>query len=809
MSVNSPNLDDLSALFSAPISDYIWRTKYKAPQDETLAHTFARVTKAVVGGTASAGQIGACYRAMCNGEFAPAGRILAGAGLDRNVTLINCFVSPTIEDSMRTEINRNSKGIMSALHVAALTQQMGGGIGMNFNLRPKGAMVQSVGVDASGNLPFMDMWNAMCATVMSAGSRRGAMMATMHVSHPDILDFIDAKKLADRLTNFNVSVLVTDAFMDAVQNDLQWDLVFPVPAFDRTLPQNDNGDYVYATLPARELWERITRTTFEYSEPGVIFIDRVNKLNNLNYCEHIMATNPCGEQPLPPNSDCNLGAINLAAFVRPAHNGQSPSFDFLRLRSVVEIAVDFLDLVIDVTKFPTPEQEEEARQKRRIGLGITGLATALQLMHLQYGSSEGRGFAASVMQVIANTAYHASSQLAKRLGAFPAYNKAKFRTAPFMQCLDDEVRLSVEKWGIRNGVLLTIAPTGTTSLLFGNVSSGCEPVFSHVATRNILQPDGSHKSFEVWDYGYKLWWDQLREGELVYPPSHFVTAHGLSVEQHVLMQAALQQWVDSSISKTINCPKDMSYEDFKQVYWLAYANGCKGCTTYRPSDVRGAVLEIADTKSDTPVKVHHDDDEAQDDVAPAPVKEVERTMVPQRPEQLTGTTYKVRWPSADHAHYVTINDFYDEDIKAWRPFEIFINSKDVKHHEWIAALTRTVSAIFRRGGSIDFLIDELEQVHSQNEGFFIERKYVPSLVSLIANTIRKHVEALSSEFAIGVKVNNLNAYGFNTPSAQSGLDYRDPVKSSSADKCPKCRAPSLVRKEGCESCESCDYSRCG
>lgn len=558
------------APFHNPMAAQIWDMKYRlkeqdgTPIDQDVYATWRRVAKALA----------QCeddpeywedqfYSVLQSFQFVPAGRINAGAGTDRNVTLFNCFVMGTIDDSLT--------GIMDALKDAAVTMQAGGGIGYDFStLRPQDAPVMGVAASASGPLSFMDVWDAMCKTIMSAGVRRGAMMATMRVDHPDIFKFIDAKRDPQRLRMFNLSVLVTDEFMKAVKENAQFPLRF--------------GGKVYRTISARGLWDHITQATYAYAEPGVIFIDRINQDNNLSYCETIAATNPCGEQPLPPYGACLLGSINLAAMLDGDFR-----IDRDKLKRAVQVAVRMMDNVVDVSRFPLPAQEKEAKSKRRIGLGVTGLADALALGGIVYGSDEAVRWVDDIMSFIAETAYMASVDLAKEKGAFPLFDAEKFIASGNMRKMPKHVQDAVSTHGIRNALLTSIAPTGTISLYAGNVSSGIEPIFALEYDRKVMQKDGSKVTETVRDYAVDKW---MRSHPNKPIPASFVTAQTLLPIDHVRMQAAAQKWIDSSISKTINCPEDISFDDFKDVYLQAWEMGCKGCTTYRPNDVTGSVLEV-------------------------------------------------------------------------------------------------------------------------------------------------------------------------------------------------------------------------
>ena len=761
--------------FSAPIAEQIWDMKYRfkeadgTPIDGTVEDTWRRIARdlAAVEDDPAKWE-DTFYTALEDFKFLPAGRITAGAGTARSVTLFNCFVMGTIPDSMG--------GIFDMLKEAALTMQQGGGIGYDFStIRPKGSAVSGVAADASGPLSFMDVWDAMCRTIMSAGSRRGAMMATMRCDHPDIEDFITAKSDAARLRMFNVSVLITDAFMDAVKADGAWDLVFE--------------DKVYKTVQARDLWNAIMRSTYDYAEPGVIFIDRINAANNLNYCETIAATNPCGEQPLPPYGACLLGSINLARLVSNPFDAAA-ALDETALSELVGTAVRMMDNVVDASKFPLEAQAREAQAKRRIGLGVTGLADALLMVGLRYGSDEAARQTELWLKAIARAAYLASVQLATEKGAFPLFDAEAFLQSGAMQAMDDDVRDAIRANGIRNALLTSIAPTGTISLYAGNVSSGIEPVFAYAYTRKVLQKDGSRTEEEVVDYAVKMWRDIHGDAEL---PDYFVNAQTLHPSEHVKMQAAAQKWVDSSISKTINCPEDISFEDFKDVYMAAWDQGCKGCTTYRPNDVTGSVLSISEEKKD---EGSHEVLAADDAEPMQPHGDVIYMAEPlDRPNALEGNTYKVKWPDSEHALYITINDLVIGGHR--RPFEVFINSKNMEHFAWTVALTRMISAVFRRGGDVSFVVEELKAVFDPRGGAWMGGKYIPSILAAIGGVIEQHMVAIGFIEGEGM--------GLKTdPKAQVvGLD------APKGKACSSCGSFEMRMIEGCMTCASCGYSKCG
>ncbi len=1137
----------------APVSQRIWDMKYRfrdpsGQADADLDATWWRVARALaVPERDPELWAGRFHEALSGFKFLPAGRVIAGAGTGRTVTLFNCFVMGTICDDM--------SAIFENLREAALTMQQGGGIGHDFStLRPQGAPVKGVGADASGPLSFMDVWDSMCRTIMSAGSRRGAMMATLRCDHPDIEAFVDAKRDPARLRMFNVSVLVTDAFMKAVKDEADWDLVF--------------GGKVFRTVKAKALWERIMRATYDVAEPGVIFIDRVNARNNLHYCETIQATNPCvtadtwvhtadgphrvsdligrpftalvdgkpytsadagffatgtkpvlrlrtmagqslrltsdhrvlkvecltrwsrdtnwiaagdlvpgdqivlhdhriaphwagdyneaegyligllvgdgtlkedkavlsvwkparvanggmegagvdgvmraalaaaqslphradfagwmevkgrnewrlslgavkslahrlglapghktltpatertssdfhrgllrglfdsdgsvqgtqakgisvrlaqsdamlletvqrmllrlgivatiyrdrrpaeqrampdgrggsrlydcaaqhelvvsgenvgafaerigfadgdkalrlrcllgsyrrkpnrerfvveiesleadgvetvydvqipginafdanglyvhncGEQPLPPHGACLLGSINLAALVSNPFTPDA-KLDMDALERLVPVAVRMLDNVVDVSRFPLASQQKEAKAKRRIGLGVTGLADALIFCGVRYGSPEAVRLTRDWLGAVQRFSYLASADIAAEKGSFELYDRTKYLAGETIRGLPEDVRTAIGRYGIRNALLNSIAPTGTISLLADNVSSGIEPVFAFGYVRHVLQPDGTKREESVEDHAFRAW-RELRGNEA--PPSDvFVDAQTLSPADHLAMQAAAQDFVDSSISKTINLPRDISFEAFKGVYEEAYAQGCKGCTTYRPNDVTGAVLEVKPTEVPRTVPA----------LVPAPREEgvVYIAQPLDRPEDLPGRTYKIKWPGSDHAIYITINDVMQDGRR--RPFEIFINSKNMEHYAWTVALTRMISAVFRRGGDVSFVVEELKAVFDPRGGQWMEGRYVPSLLAAIGGVIERHL--IDIGFLSPADAPLLAEVADQRVRLAAGA--REPSGSATTmGQCPNCGAASLTHQEGCDVCLNCGYSRCG
>lgn len=1063
------------------IAHDIWNGKYRFEDEKNVNETWLRVAHALSMAEKPSEQYQWEHefcKALEDFKFIPAGRILAGAGTGRTVTYFNCFVMNTIADSM--------DGIFQGIKEAALTMQQGGGVGMDFSsIRPKGAPVLGVGADASGPLSFMDVWDSMCRTIMSAGARRGAMMGCLRCDHPDIEDFIEIKRNPLKLRMFNISVLVTDDFMEAVETNINWDLKF--------------GGVIYKTVRARDLWDRITQGTYDCAEPGVIFIDRINNNNNLKYCETISATNPCftgdtlvwtgegpktfkelakteadvkvltqlptgklvfrtmhkprltqsgaklvevllddgtkirctpnhkfflkngnieeainlkprarvasvyrwvankkgymrisngidqslehrvpfeidfkglhvhhkneikrdnrisnlelkdislhmsehilgdnnpmrrfpernhmrhrnnsgannfsyrhdlsddeisnlraeglsygaiaeklscskytvmkrlgwnrptnhqvvsvtelpdredvycgtveetgrffihckkggvlvsncAEQPLPPWGACLLGSINLSAFVTNAFE-DGARIDFDLLESTVTTAIRMLDNVIDVSNFPLQEQAKEARAKRRIGLGITGLADTLTMLRCKYGSRESLIYAGETMRFITRTAYKASMNLAKEKGAFPLYDNEKHKQMPFVRavltdmirCGDIETPTMYQEYGIRNSHLTSIAPTGTISLLAGNISSGVEPIFGWEYERKVLQPDGSHKTEKVTDFAVRKWRDKF--GENTPLADYFVTAHELTPGQHISMQAALQPYVDSAISKTVNCPEDIPFEEFQSLYRDSYNLGLKCCAAYRPNEITGSILSIPEEDKETDggaaniseggrvYNLTHSDGSPVLAGHLVAEQEYEIKLEP-RPAQLTGTTYKIKWPPSPHAFYIVINDIEQVGAPYRRPYEVFINSKNLESHAWTVALTRMISAIFRRGGDMAFVIEELKAVFDPKGGAWVDGKYVPSLLAAIGDVIGKHIGSY------------YQPEDANIPLVTSGVPLEVVKQLDDVDKeclslalntmtqppfCPKCFSSNFRQKAGCIECLDCGHSNC-
>lgn len=768
---------------TAALVEAVQRDKYMQPGEECWAAAHQRVAYALFPTDAARRSD---LEASLNARIAcPAGRVLAGAGSGKNVTLFNCFISPLLQDSMRTDPTKLGLGIMDALASVAYTMQMGGGVGTDFSpLRPKGALVKKIMAEASGPLAFMDMWDAMCRTIMSAGYRRGAMMATMRCDHPDLLEFITAKHDGTRLRMFNVSVLVTDAFMAAKEADHDWELGHWEPPFDRskiiaTREIQGRPWFVYAQLPARRIWQTMMESTYRYAEPGVVFIDRVNQMNNLWYRENIQCCNPCGEQQMAPDDACNLSHINLSRCTIGEPFTGKCRVNLATIEQTARLLVRMSDAVIDLSPAPTELQREAILAKRRIGLGITGLANMLMFLRQRYGSPEAVATTELIMRTIRDASYRESIELAKERGPFPAFDRELYLEGQFAQALPDDIREGVAEHGIRNALLNTIAPTGTVSIAQGdNSSGGLEPVFLARYVRRVLQPDNSYRESTIEDFGFRVYANTLFDGDfdraMAAPiPDYMVTTVDLTPEDHLVMQAACQRYVDNSISKTINVPTEIAFDNFADIYDRAYALGCKGCTTYRevPDSGRGAVLTAVKTVES---KV-----------------EVSLPQLRPRPEVLEGRTYRLRWSSLPYPMFLTVNDEVLDDGRRI-PFEVFINSKAVDYSHWVSALTRTISAVMRKGGDLTFIPDELKSVWSARGGEFVGQRFVPSEVALIGTTLERHFIDI----------------GYVTAAPEPAVTDIT-VSNGIGEECPACGALQVIRAEGCKKCTACAWSNCG
>jgi ribonucleoside-diphosphate reductase alpha chain len=777
-------------LFGEELCQSVWASKYKFSNEQNMADTARRVVTGVYAQDTDKEQAIAARQAIALGLWMPGGRILAGAGTEKRVTLFNCYLNATLEDSM--------EGIHRGFGDVMLTMQQGGGIGTDFTpLRPDGAWLSRTQAPASGPIPFIIAQDSIGQCVESAGERRGAQMGTLADFHPDLLKFISIKNKAGVLTQFNLSILISDAFMAAVAEDEDWLLYHAVPPRKRA-PELEALDffddytglkaYVYSKHRARDLWEMITRHTYEYSEPGIIFIDRVNELNNLWYREQIRCTNPCGEQPLPPDACCNLGALNLALMVKNPFTDEA-EFDYELLRRTVFIGQRFLDNVTDVTNYPLDKQRIEQEQTRRTGLGYSGLASAMALLGIRYGSTRAARFTTEVTRATAIATYQASALLAEERGAFPAYDENAFWNNDHSFAAKRFRGQSFYGRPLRNGVSNTLAPTGTTSIAFGNIDSSLEPIWLLEYDRNVRQPDDTYKASRTQSFTKRLW-THLNGEEAM--PKHVVTANQLEVHEHVVIQEAAQEWIDSSISKTINVPKDMPYERFASVYDMAYEAGLKGCTTYRESDVRGSILVSA--ASSAP-----DAEEAKPGIVMGDLASIKR------PDILQGQTAKVSWPAMNSAAYVTLSRLEDG-----QPFEMFLSSKDQRNNEWMTTATLFISWLMRLGVPLKKIAEEMMQVHSL-DGYIVAGRYRPSFVSYIGNKLLD----LDEHFLTNQANQASNPGSQPPPPAEAptesvaGQEMNMPgMKFARGKRCPQCNSFRIVAEQGCEKCIDCGHSKC-
>lgn len=772
------------------ISDRIAASKYACADfgETTPAEIHRRVVPALLVNDPRADELASLWiDAMDAFEMVPGGRILATAGVARNTTMLNCFVNGSVDDSLRGIIREANGNI-------ADTMQAGGGMGTDLDpIRPKGAHVVGTNSSASGALSYLEVFEATGRTVESAGARRGAQMSTMSIWHPDVIDFIEAKSKPGYLTGVNMSVKITEGFMRAKAEGALWDLRFPKPPHDlsKLLDQYDIDGitwYVYHRLPAIDLWNQIMKATYDRAEPGVIFIDRVNQMNNLAYCETIISSNPCGEQMLPAHGACCLGHIVLSNLVRDPFS-PTATFNFARLRILVNYMTRLLDNVLSLSRYPLQEQQAEALTKRRIGIGRTGLASALMMLGLRYGSPEALTVVEQIACTMRDAAYAASIDLAQERGAFPLFDAEQYLSRPFIQALPDHIRASIAAHGIRNSHILTDAPTGTGSLYVGACTSGIEPEFALVYDRDIKQADGSIHTETLTSPTFQFYCqvnglDQNNQSVIDTLPTYMVDTSTLTVEDHVLIQATLQKFVDASISKTVNIPEDMPFNDFSMVYDRAHELGCKGITTYRPNSVTGSVLRSKLVRT-APVAVQP---------SPTPA-----TMTTKRPYRLSGETLAV--PGVNSKFFLTIN--FIREAQGERAFEVFINTKTTVNRALLNSLTLSVSRHLRDNSDPSELLDDmLEQTGTDTIWFgadeYGKSRCLTSDSELIAYVIKEEIARRTGAM-------DTSAVAVQAGPVPASTDHHD----HTAGQCPKCGERALVKQSGCETCTNCGHSKCG
>lgn len=803
----------LALLPEQPISVDVLREKYCKTGERSADDIHERVAQALASVEAQPLREHWRERFLANQRAGAigAGRIMSAAGTDLEATLINCFVQP-VGDCIQGTDDEGYPGIYEALREAAETMRRGGGVGYDFSrIRPKGAAVRSTASLASGPCSYIDVFDRSCATVESAGARRGAQMGVMRIDHPDVQAFITAKRTSGRWSNFNVSVAVSDAFMQALAQEADWELVHRAPPGDELLAQGarqrGDGLWVYHTVPARELWDQVMRSTYDFAEPGILFPDTINRDNNLGYCETIAATNPCGEQPLPSYGCCDLGPIILPRFVRhPFGIGGPAAFDFAGFEQAVAVQVRALDNVLDLTHWPLPQQREEAMAKRRVGVGFTGLGNTLAMLGVRYDEEAGREVAVSIARSMRDAAYAASVELAREKGPFPAFDADGYlRSGSFASRLDEPMKAAIRQHGIRNSHLLSIAPTGTVSLAFAdNASNGIEPPFSWTYTRRKREADGSTSEYQVQDHAWRLY--HALAGDQAPLPASFVTALEMKAGQHLAMMEAVQPFVDTAISKTVNVPADYPYDDFKGLYLAAWQAGLKGLATYRPNDIIGSVLVS------TPQAAPEAPPEAPQALAP-PTVDPMRTVIGSRPRgALPAVAEKLEyWTQQGRQTLYLVVSFLPVEVGRERAIEFFMPvGQSGESQQWVTSSMRLLS-LAARGGFLDRALADMRKV-AWDRGPVRLGTYTRADGAQSPLWHDSEVAALA--WAIQTIIARRNG------EAQGKLATPEPAAASTASpgvvpvmagaKCPECGAHAVIRKDGCEWCTQCGHvGACG
>ena len=802
-----------------PISRDVLGEKYLKPGETDVEQLYQRVARALAG--AEKPELRAEWEqkflANLRAGAIGAGRIMSAGGTDIQATLINCFVQP-VGDAIQGMDSEGYPGIYEALREAAETMRRGGGVGYDFSrIRPKGAEVKGTHSIASGPCSYINVFDQSCSTVESAGARRGAQMGVLRIDHPDVLEFITAKRTPGRWNNFNVSVGVSDAFMQAVQDDAEWELVHTAKPgkklIDQGAYQRGDGLWVFRKMPARELWNTIMQSAYDFAEPGILFLDQINRDNNLHYCESIAATNPCGEQPLPSYGCCDLGPVILTRFVRnPFGVGGAPAFDFDAFEQAVAVQVRALDNVLDVTWWPLPQQRDEAQAKRRIGVGFTGLGNTLSMLCLRYDREEGRDMAARIAERMRNAAYRSSIELAKEKGAFPKFDaKAYLGSNSFASRLPDDIKADIKQYGLRNSHLLSIAPTGTVSLAFAdNASNGIEPAFSWSYTRKKREADGSTSEYTVEDHAYRLYHALHGTSHDAELPEYFVSALEMSAADHVAMMQAVQPFIDTSISKTVNIPADYPYEDFKDLYHHAWRAGLKGLATYRPNNILGAVLQTSAPKPEEKTKEQAPEALAQDPM---------RVVIEKRPAGgLPAVAEKIEyWTHEGQQRLYLIVTFLpmptaDGKSTVERAIEFFMPvGQSGESQQWITATMRMLS-LAARGGFLDRALSDMRKVtwdrgpvrlgtYQKADGTHVPRWHDSEVAAIgyaIENLIAQRAQAQQDLFDAD-----------ELPDVEPGISHA-PAGAMAGKKCPECGAHAMIRKDGCDYCTQCGHiGSCG
>ena len=805
----NPPMNSTSSL--QPISLDVLREKYLKTGETSAEDLYRRVARALA--SVEAPDLREKYETLflenLHAGAIGAGRIMSAAGTDIQATLINCFVQP-VGDCIQGVDDEGFPGIYEALREAAETMRRGGGVGYDFSrIRPKGAQVKATASVASGPCSYMNVFDQSCSTVESAGARRGAQMGVLRIDHPDVHEFITAKRTPGRWNNFNVSVGVSDAFIEAVQQGQPWELMHRARpgavAMAQGAYQRADGMWVYSTVQARALWDTIMKSAYDFAEPGILFLDHINEDNNLNYCEDIAATNPCGEQPLPSYGCCDLGPVILTRFVHhPFGFDGLPAFDFEAFEKVVALQVRALDNVLDVTFWPLPQQRDEAMAKRRIGVGFTGMGNTLAMLCLRYDMQEGRAMAARIAQSMRDAAYLASVELAREKGAFPKFEAEPYLAAgTFASRLPEPIKKAIRKHGIRNSHLLSIAPTGTVSLAFAdNASNGIEPPFSWMYKRKKREADGSTSEYAVEDHAWRLYRDL--GGDVDALPDYFISALAMPAEGHIAMMEAVQPFVDTAISKTVNIPADYPYDDFKDLYLQAWRARLKGLATYRPNAILGSVLE---THAAEPAPV----------AAPAtPSVDPMRTVIESRPKGgLSAVAEKVEyWTQEGHKTLYLIVSFLPVPTGVGsgtvdRAIEFFMPvGQSGESQQWITASMRLLS-LAARGGFLERALSDMRKVawdrgpvrlgtHQKDDGTRVPMWHDSEVA------------------AMAYAVQNILARRVTDP-VQQVLPLEEPASQVSGmppamagKKCTECGAHAVIRKDGCDYCTQCGHlGTCG